>query len=65
MVFTTILFIVFCQAPAAFGLVTFLLHEGVDRKRIRKHLLIFSLAAPVLSLLTYFGIGQVQALPHF
>ncbi|KAK3907457.1 Zinc transporter ZIP9 [Frankliniella fusca] len=46
------------KAPAAFGLVTFLLHEGVDRKRIRKHLLIFSLAAPLLSLMTYFGIGQ-------
>lgn len=46
------------KAPAAFGLVSFLLHEGVDRKRIRKHLLIFSMAAPLLSLLTYFGIGQ-------
>lgn len=46
------------KAPAAFGLVTFLLHEGVDRKRIRKHLFIFSVAAPLLSLLTYFGIGQ-------
>lgn len=46
------------KAPAAFGLVTFLLHEGVDRKRIRKNLLVFSLAAPVLSLLTYYGIGQ-------
>lgn len=46
------------KAPAAFGLVTFLLHEGVDRKRIRKHLLIFSMAAPLLAILTYFGIGQ-------
>ncbi|RZF44505.1 hypothetical protein LSTR_LSTR002278 [Laodelphax striatellus] len=46
------------KAPAAFGLVTFLMHEGVDRKRIRKHLLIFSLAAPLLSLITYFGIGK-------
>lgn len=49
------------KAPAAFGLVTFLLHEGVDRKRIRKNLLVFSLAAPVLALLTYYGIGQVCA----
>ncbi|ENN77581.1 zinc transporter ZIP9-B isoform X2 [Dendroctonus ponderosae] len=48
------------KAPAAFGLVTFLLHEGIERKRIRKHLLIFSLSAPVLTLLTYFGIGQEQ-----
>jgi len=48
------------QAPAAFGLVTFLMHEGVDRNRIRKHLLVFSVAAPALALLTYFGIGQVS-----
>ncbi|CAH2007494.1 unnamed protein product [Acanthoscelides obtectus] len=48
------------KAPAAFGLVTFLLHEGIDRQRIRKHLLIFSLSAPVLTCLTYFGIGQKQ-----
>ncbi|KAG1696976.1 Zinc transporter ZIP9 [Nymphon striatum] len=46
------------KAPAAFGLVTFLLHEGHDRAKIRKHLLIFSLAAPIFSLLTYFGISQ-------
>nr|XP_023019990.1 zinc transporter ZIP9-B isoform X1 [Leptinotarsa decemlineata]XP_023019991.1 zinc transporter ZIP9-B isoform X2 [Leptinotarsa decemlineata] len=48
------------KAPAAFGLVTFLLHEGIDRQRIRKHLLIFSLSAPILTCLTYFGIGQKQ-----
>lgn len=48
------------KAPAAFGLVTFLLHEGIERQRIRKHLLIFSLAAPLLALVTYFGIGQEQ-----
>ncbi|CAG9861482.1 unnamed protein product [Phyllotreta striolata] len=48
------------KAPAAFGLVTFLLHEGLERQRIRKHLMIFSLAAPVLTCLTYFGIGQKQ-----
>lgn len=46
------------KAPAAFGLVTFLLHEGLDRNRIRKHLLVFSLSAPLLALLTFFGIGQ-------
>uniref|UniRef100_A0A2M4BU97 Putative zip-like zinc transporter n=1 Tax=Anopheles marajoara TaxID=58244 RepID=A0A2M4BU97_9DIPT len=48
------------KAPAAFGLVSFLLHEGVERSRIRKHLLIFALAAPALTLLTYFGIGSEQ-----
>lgn len=46
------------KAPAAFGLVSFLLHEGVDRKKISRHLLIFSLAAPCLALVTYFGIGK-------
>uniref|UniRef100_A0A336K523 CSON000150 protein n=1 Tax=Culicoides sonorensis TaxID=179676 RepID=A0A336K523_CULSO len=48
------------KAPAAFGLVSFLLHEGVDRQRIRKHLGIFSLSAPLLTLITYFCIGQEQ-----
>lgn len=48
------------KAPAAFGLVSFLLHEGIDRKRIRRHLGIFSLSAPLLTLITYFGIGQEQ-----
>lgn len=46
------------KAPAAFGLVSFLLHEGVDRKRIGRHLLVFSLAAPCLALITYFGLGK-------
>ncbi|XP_013782614.1 zinc transporter ZIP9-like isoform X2 [Limulus polyphemus] len=46
------------KAPAAFGLVTFLLHEGLDRNRIRKHLLIFALAAPLLAVITYFSISQ-------
>lgn len=48
------------KAPAAFGLVTFLLHEGIDRQRIRRHLLVFSLSAPVLTVCTYFGIGQKE-----
>ncbi|XP_011307933.1 zinc transporter ZIP9-A [Fopius arisanus] len=46
------------KAPAAFGLVSFLLHEGVDKKRISRHLLVFSLSAPCLALITYFGIGK-------
>jgi len=41
------------KAPASFGLVTYLLHEGLERGRARRHLLVFSLAAPVLALLTY------------
>lgn len=46
------------KAPAAFGLVSFLLHEGLDRNRIRRHLTLFSVAAPFMALLTYFGLGQ-------
>ncbi|CAL8111021.1 unnamed protein product [Orchesella dallaii] len=46
------------KAPAAFGLVTFLLHEGLDRNRVRRHLAVFSLAAPVMAIITYFGISQ-------
>merc|ERR1711988_2088569 len=41
------------KAPASFGLVTFLLHEGLDRGKVRKHLLIFSLAAPSAAVLTF------------
>lgn len=48
------------KAPAAFGLVSFLLHEGIERTRIRKHLGIFAISAPLLTLVTYFGIGQEQ-----
>lgn len=48
------------KAPASFGLVSFLLHEGINRQTIRRHLLIFSCAAPLLTLITYFGIGQEQ-----
>jgi len=41
------------KAPASFGLVTYLLHEGLERGRIRKHLLIFSLAAPSAAIITF------------
>nr|CAG4649720.1 EOG090X0EEU [Scapholeberis mucronata]SVE93905.1 EOG090X0EEU [Scapholeberis mucronata] len=46
------------KAPASFGLVTFLLHDGLDRVRIRRYLLIFSLAAPLAALATFFGLSQ-------
>ena len=49
------------QAPAAFGLVSFLLHEGLDRNRIRRHLGVFSAAAPLLAIVTYFGLSQVSS----
>lgn len=46
------------KAPAAFGLVSFLLHEGFDRTRIRRHLFIFAAAAPIGAILTYMCINQ-------
>ncbi|XP_053316633.1 zinc transporter ZIP9-like [Spea bombifrons] len=41
------------KAPAAFGLVSFLMHAGLEKKQIQKHLLAFSLAAPLLTIATY------------
>ena len=41
------------KAPASFGLVTYLLHEGLERIKIKKHLLIFSLAAPSAAIVTF------------
>ncbi|CAB3397694.1 unnamed protein product [Caenorhabditis bovis] len=41
------------KAPAAFGLVSFLLMEAIDRRSIRKHLLVFSSAAPFAALTTF------------
>ncbi|XP_028398622.1 zinc transporter ZIP9-B-like [Dendronephthya gigantea] len=46
------------KAPAAFGLTTFLLQQGMQRNKIRKHLFIFSMAAPVLAILTYTCLSQ-------
>jgi len=46
------------KAPAAFGLVTFLMHEGLERSRLRKHLLAFALSAPIAAFITFFGISQ-------
>ena len=37
----------------------FFLLQNFDRKRIRKHLLVFSLAAPVLALVTFYGLSKV------
>ena len=51
--FIVFLAIMLHKAPAAFGLVTFLMHEGVDRTKIRKHLITFSFAAPTMALTTY------------
>ena len=56
---------------AAFGLVTFLMHENLDRARIRKHLLTFAFSAPVTALLTFIllvankGDAADEASEHF
>ncbi|KAM8859600.1 zinc transporter ZIP9 [Spinachia spinachia] len=42
------------KGPAAFGLVSFLMHTGLDKKYIQGHLLAFSAAAPILAVPTYF-----------
>lgn len=42
------------KAPAAFGLVSFLMHAGMERKHIQGHLLAFSAAAPIFAISTYF-----------
>ncbi len=41
------------KAPAAFGLSSFLLHEGLDRNRVRRHLLMFALSAPIAAVATF------------
>nr|XP_057915223.1 zinc transporter ZIP9 [Doryrhamphus excisus] len=42
------------KAPAAFGLVAFLMHTGLEKKSIQGHLLAFSAAAPIVAIATYF-----------
>jgi zinc transporter 9 len=48
------------KAPAAFGFVSFLIHEGYDKRRARWHLLLFSSAAPVFAFISYFGLVRVM-----
>lgn len=42
------------KAPAAFGLVSYLMHTGLEKKYIQGHLLAFSAAAPIVAIATYF-----------
>lgn len=58
--FIVFLAIMLHKAPAAFGLVTFLLHEGVSRRQIRRNLMLFALAAPIMTMVTYFLLGNEQ-----
>ena len=41
------------KAPAAFGLTSVLLKQGLGKRQARAHLLAFSLAAPAGALLTW------------
>ncbi|CAJ0576963.1 unnamed protein product, partial [Mesorhabditis spiculigera] len=45
------------KGPASFGLVSFLIMEGLDKRAVKKHLLVFSSAAPTAAILTYMIIG--------
>ncbi|KAI5285483.1 hypothetical protein KEM54_000532 [Ascosphaera aggregata] len=45
--------IILHKAPAAFGLSTVLLQQGLSKRGVRAHLLIFSLAAPAGAVLTW------------
>jgi zinc transporter 9 len=51
------------KAPASFGLTTILMVEGLERSKIKKHLFVFSSAAPIGALLTYFLMpkGSIEA----
>ncbi len=64
--FMVFLAIMFHKAPAAFGLTSVLLKQGVGKRRARAHLLIFSLAAPMGALTTWTfvnvaGRGRIDA----
>ncbi|KAK4202651.1 putative transporter [Triangularia verruculosa] len=45
------------KAPAAFGLTSTLLKQGLSKRAARVHLMVFSLSAPVGALVTYFLVG--------
>ena len=54
------------KAPAAFGLTSVLLKQGLSKKSARSHLLLFSLAAPTGALLTWvaahaLGVGNIES----
>lgn len=58
--FIVFLAIMLHKAPSSFGLTTFLLMEGLQRRMIRQFLLVFSLAAPISALITYGMIMQYE-----
>ncbi|XP_078483835.1 zinc transporter ZIP9 isoform X1 [Ciona intestinalis] len=56
--FIVFLAIMLHKAPAAFGLVSFLVHEGLELRKVKRHLFAFSLAAPLLAVLTFLLLNQ-------
>nr|AKN21672.1 slc39a-7 [Schmidtea mediterranea] len=46
------------KGPAAFGFVSFLLHDNIERQKIRRYLLLFSLAAPVMAIITFLCLNE-------
>ncbi|KAL2271795.1 hypothetical protein VTJ83DRAFT_1166 [Remersonia thermophila] len=47
------------KAPAAFGLTSVLLKQGLSKRAIRVHLMVFSLAAPAGALATFFLVSMI------
>lgn len=47
------------KAPAAFGLTSVLLKQGLSKRAARVHLMVFSLAAPAGALATYFLVSLI------
>ncbi|KAH8686744.1 ZIP zinc transporter-domain-containing protein [Ilyonectria robusta] len=52
------------KAPAAFGLTSLLLKQGLSKRAARGHLIVFSLAAPVGALITWLVITLLGAAGH-
>lgn len=62
---TSIGFIVFLalmvhKAPAAFGLTSVLLKQGLTKRQAKAHLIVFSLAAPVGAIITWFLVSLIS-----
>jgi len=47
------------KAPSAFGLASFLMHQGRDHNQVRKQLLVFSFTAPSSAIFTYLFLGNL------
>ncbi|KAL3072508.1 hypothetical protein niasHS_017482 [Heterodera schachtii] len=49
------------KAPTAFALISILLASGMDKTRVRRHLLIFSLSSPIGTVLTFIFLHTIQS----